>query len=235
MSVVAKILATAHVVAVAAVIGGFVAFFGSFFLFTLAGESNINGGLAMGSAGLMPIGAFAGALAGGWLSWKWFPGFERKSAMVVGFGLTAISLLSVGGYFLHQDLSDGDPYAAAEEPVFHIEWRLPEVVPHDRVDRIFRYTMRSSYMDWTLSNHWEFERARDEGGQTILRMRANLRWRVTGRIFQLWRAPNHDDRITVYPDIPRDPPHSEDYGAWVDVADAPGHAYRWRVSRSEQN
>ncbi|MCP5083102.1 MAG: hypothetical protein GY948_15555, partial [Alphaproteobacteria bacterium] len=98
---------------------------------------------------------------------------------------------------------------------------LPEVVRHDWVDRIFRFTMRSSYMDWTLSRGWDEPRARDEDARTILRMYAKIRWRVSGRIFQLWRAPAHDDRITVDLGLPRDPRPTQQYGSWHEVEALP--------------
>ncbi|MEZ5877639.1 MAG: hypothetical protein R3D43_07720 [Tepidamorphaceae bacterium] len=67
-----------------------------------------------------------------------------------------------------------------------------------------------------MSDNWDAPRARDEDGHTILRFRVYPQWRQPGRIFQLWRAPNHDDRITVDLDLGHDPQPSDGYGSWRD-------------------
>ncbi len=61
---------------------------------------------------------------------------------------------------------------------------------------------------------WADVPARDEGSTTILNLYGKIRWRVTGRTFQLWRAPNHDDRITVDLGVPKDPEPSVEFSAW---------------------
>ena len=76
-------------------------------------------------------------------------------------------------------------------------------------------------------------RARDEDGHTILRFKGYPQWRQPGRIFQLWRAPNHDDRITVELELGYDPQPSNDYGPWREVESAPGNAFRTRVIKPE--
>ncbi len=153
---------------------------------------------------------------------------SKTTVLAGGFGLVGLSAPSVAVWFLVQDLTDGNPYPPDAEPTVLIEWRLPEAVRHDWVDGIFRFTMRSSYMDWTLTSHWQEPRARDEDGRTILRMRAIIRWRVNDRIFQLWRAPNHGDRITADLGSPRDPKPTAEYGPGHEVDSAPGNAFRTR-------
>ena len=96
---------------------------------------------------------------------------------------------------------------------------------------MFLFTMRSSYQNWILSGGWDLPRVRDEVGVSILRMTVNIRWRVTGRIFQLWRTPHHDNRITVDIGLPRDPDHPDEDGPWQNVTGNPGHAFRTRVER----
>jgi len=230
MVLIAKLLLFLEVVAIAAAIGAIIAFFGLFLVATLAGASNMNGGLAMGAAGMAPVGAVVGAGLGAWLGWRLITHADKTAVLTGGYGLAAIAVLAVGGWLLMEELTDGDPYPPTAEPTVLIEWRLPETVRHDWVDRIFRYTMRSSYMDWTLSTDWDEPRARDEDGHTILRMRGTIRWRVTGRIFQLWRAPADDDRITVDLGLPRDPKPTADYGPWIEVESAPGNAFRTRIA-----
>ncbi len=229
MVVIAKILLFLQIVVIAAAVGAIAAFLGVIFLATLSGADDMNGGLAMGAAGFAPVGALVGAALGAWLAWRLITRISNAAILGGGYGLAALAALAVGGWFIHQDLTDGDPYASDAEPTVLIEWRLPEVVRHDQVDAIYRFTMRSSYMDWTLSTAWDQPRARDEDRHTTLRMRGNIRWRVTGRIFQLWRAPAHNDRITVDLSLSRDPEPMAEYGPWREVVGAPGHAFRTRV------
>lgn len=229
MVVIAKVLLFLQIVVIATAVGAAAAFFGLVLIGTVLGASTMEGGLAMGAAGLAPVGAVIGAALAAWFSWRTIGRMSRPAVLAGGYGLAVVAALAVGGWFLVEDLTDGDPYPPDAEPTVLIEWRLPETVRHDWVDRIFRFTMRSSYMDWTLTTHWQVPRARDEDGRTILRFRGKIRWRVTGRIFQLWRAPNHDDRITVDLGLPRDPKPSSEYGPWREVGGAPGNAFRTRV------
>ncbi len=233
MLFVAKVLLILLVAVIMGGVGAAAAFFGLIAIATLFGASNMEGGLAMGAVGFAPIGALVGAVVGLWLAWLMIKTMSRGAVMVGGYGLAAVVLTSIGAWFAYEELTDGDPYLVENEPAMHIEWRLPEKVRHDRVDRIFRFTMRSSYMDWTLSTQWDEPRVRDAEGVSILRMRAWIRWRVTGRVFQLWRAPHHDDRITVELDLPRDPGNQNNYGPWQDVAGQPGYAFRTRVVRRD--
>ncbi|NKB52253.1 MAG: hypothetical protein GKR97_08530 [Rhizobiaceae bacterium] len=215
-------------------VGAAIAFFGLIAIATLFGASNMEGGLAMGAVGFAPIGALVGAIIGLWLAWRLTKIMNAGAVLVGGYGLAVLVLASIGAWFAYEELTDGDPYLVENEPVMHIEWRLPEKVRPDRVDRTFRFTMRSSYMDWTLSTKWDEPRVRVADGVSILRMRAWIRWRVGGRIFQLWRAPHHDDRITVEPELPRDPGHQDEYGPWQTVPDHSGYAFRTRIVRNDR-
>lgn len=231
MVIVAKILLVLQVAMIMAGLGAVVTFFGLIAIATLFGASHMEGGLAMGAVGIAPVGALVGAGIGIFLAWRMTKLMSNGAILLGGYGLAVLVLAAIGAWFAYEEMTDGDPYLAANEPTMHIEWRLPEKVRHDWVDRIFRYSMRSSYMDWILSTHWDVPRVRDENGVSILRMRAKIRWRVTGRVFQLWRAPHHDERITIDPGLPRDPKHQDEYGPWQEVADHPGNAFRVRVSR----
>ena len=151
--------------------------------------------------------------------------------MVAGFGLALLVAAAVAGWFIYDELSDGDPYQAGWEPQVHIEWRLPETVTADQVDRRYRFMARSSYENWILNDRWDQPRVRDEGGVSILRLKVEIRWRVTGRILQFWPASTPNDRITVDLGLPRDPENQSDYGAWREVVGHPGYAFRTRVAR----
>ncbi|MBZ0215458.1 MAG: hypothetical protein K8F25_02795 [Fimbriimonadaceae bacterium] len=227
---IAKILLFLNSVAIPAALGAVITFYGIIFVeTTFFGSSQREGALAMGAAGLAPAGALVGAGLGIWLAWLIITRMSDASILGSGYGITALMAFAVGGWFLYQNLKDGNPYAPEDEPTVLIEWRLPELVRHDSVDRIFRFTMRSSYKDWTLSTRWDEPRARDEDDNTILRVRGQIRWRVKGRIFQLWRASNQDDRITIEIDLPRDPKPTAGYSPWHEVEGNPGHAYRTRI------
>jgi hypothetical protein len=230
MTTLAKVLLFVHLVVIGAVVGAFGAFYGSYGFGKLLGASDMEGGLAMGAAGMMPYGALIGAGLGIWLGVSKMPAWSSTIIKAGGFGLTGLAVLAVVGVYAYQELTDGDPYAVHEEPTVLIEWRLPEAFPHDQVKRTFRHTMRSSYMNWTLDTFWDDTPARDEAGRTVLRLKAKIRWRVTGRIFQLWRAPFHNSRTTIDPGLPRvipEPP--TEFTPWTDVEGAPGNAFRWRV------
>lgn len=231
MIAIAKVLLFAILVVIAAAVGAAVTFFGAIFIGILTGASQMEGALAMGAASLMPMGAVAGALIGIWLSWKLVRRLDDRSALGGGFGLTILVAGSVAGYFFYEDLTDGNPYSAAEEPTVFVEWRLPDLVPQEQIGQVYRHSMRSSYMNWTLNTGWDEPYARDEDGRTILRLWAKIRWRVNGRRFQLWKAPYHDDRMTVDFELGKDPPATAEYGPWQDVKDHPGHAFRTRVHR----
>ncbi|MCB1478932.1 MAG: hypothetical protein KDJ62_08665 [Rhodobiaceae bacterium] len=229
MTLAARILLFVIIVVVAAAAGTVGIFFGSYYFGILLGASTMEGGLAMGAAGLAPWGGAIGGALGAWYAWRLVRRIGKRAAMAGGYGITLFAALCVGGWFLAEDLTDGDPYEIGEAPTVLVEWRLPETVCHECVDRIFRFTARSTYKDWTLSDNWDAPRARDEDGHTILRFRVYPQWRQPGRIFQLWRAPNHDDRITVDLDLGYDPQPSDGYGSWRDVPDVPGNAFRTRV------
>ncbi|MCP4182897.1 MAG: hypothetical protein GY761_06220 [Hyphomicrobiales bacterium] len=229
MLFIARILLFLQIVAITGALAGIITFLGVILIANLFGASNMEGALAMGAAGIAPFGALAGGILGAWIAWLMISRSSRSVIMGFGFGFMVLAGLGVGGWFVYQELTDGNPYIQGKEPTVLIEWRLPEKVNHDYLDRIFRYTMRSSYKDWTLTTRWNTPRGRDEGEYTILRLRAKIRWRVTGRIFQLWRAPNHDDRITVDLGLPRDPEAMAEYGPWNKVKAAPGNEFRIRV------
>ena len=224
-----KALLILQTVLLGAALGGMAMFFGVILLGSLTGSSNINGGLAMGAAGAMPIGGVIGAAIGLWLGWRAATRWKIGTIRFAAYGFWAVVALGVGGFFVQRELTDGNPYPSDAEPVVLIEWRLPELVPHDQVDRRFRQMARSSYMDWILSDGWAEPRARDEDGVTILRMWIKIRWRVTGRSFQLWQWPNHDDRITVDLRLPKDPAFGGPFSEWYDVEGYPGHAFRTQV------
>lgn len=231
MALIARLLLFAGIVVISAAIGATAMFFGTFFIATLFGASNINGGLAMGAAGLMPLGGLIGAGLGAWFAWRVVTRSSARAAMAGGYGLLAFAVIAVGGWFGYREMTDGDPYEASAEPTVHVEWRLPEKVADEDVKRTYRYTMRSTFRDWTLSSSWDIPPFRQEDAHTVLRFRGTIRWRADGRIFQLWTFPNHDDRITVDLNLGDDPAHSRDYGEWRDVPAAPGHAFRTRVAR----
>ena len=229
MLLIARILLFLQIVAITGALAGIITFFGVILIANLFGASNMEGALAMGAAGIAPFGALAGGIAGALIAWLMISRLSRSVIMGFGFGLVALAGLGVGGWFVFQELTDGNPYIQGREPTVLIEWRLPEKINHDRLDRIFRYGLRSSYQNWSLSTRWNTPRGRDEGEHTILRLQAEIRWRVTGRIFQLWRTPNHDDRITVDLGLPRDPKPMAEYGPWNKIEAAPGNEFRIRV------
>lgn len=233
MLVFARILILLEFLLLGALLGAAIAFFGLIVLSTVSGADNMNGGLAMGAASFAPAGAVLGGMAGLFTGWRFGRKASSNTVMISGFGLLALTAIMAGGYFAYEELTDGNPYKPGEERIVAIEWRLPEAVHHDWVDGIFRYTMRSSYMNWTLSTWWDEPRARDEDGKTILRMKAEIRWRVKNRIFQLWRAPDHDNRITVDLGLPKDPDFTMEYGPWQAVDGYPGNSYRLRILRKE--
>lgn len=231
MVLIARVLLFLQLVVLAAAVGAVVTFFGLYIIARLLGADDMNGGLAMGAAGLAPYGAVAGALLGGWLIWRLLARMGRNATLLGGYGLITLVICAIAGYFLIEDLTDGNPYTLEEEPVLLVEWRLPEKIPHHMADRIFRYSLRSTYMDWSLTLRWNETRIRDEGDVSILQLRGKLRWRKNGRKMQLWRAPNHDDRITVDLGLDNDPAHQEGFGPWKEVAEHPGYAFRTRVVR----
>lgn len=231
MVFIARILLFLQIVVLAVAAGAVIAFFGIILIATLLGDTNMDGGLAMGAVGFGPIGAVAGAILGAWLAWFALKRISDSTILVGGYGLMAFAALCVGGWFLIEELTDGNPYPADAEPVVLIEWRLPAKANEKLVVENYRHMMRSSYKNWILTTAWQMPRSREKNGQTILRFRANIRWRVTGRKFQLWVAPNHDDRITVALDLAKDPQASPDYGPWRKVQNAAGHAYRTRIIR----
>ena len=58
-----------QVMVIMAATGAIAAFLGTIALGNLLGASNMEGGLAMGAAGFMPIGGLIGAGLGAWLSY----------------------------------------------------------------------------------------------------------------------------------------------------------------------
>ena len=232
MIMIAKILLFLQVVAIGAGVGAVATFFGLILLGTLAGASQMEGGLAMGAAGLAPIGALVGAAIGALLAWRMLSRLSEGAIWVGGCGLATLVVFAVGGWFVVEEMTDGNPYGIENEPTVHIEWRLPEAVQHNMVDRIFRFSMRSTYMDWSLTTQWDEPRVRDENGVSILRRKGFLRWREAGRQFQQWRAPHHDDRITVELGLGDDPDHQSDYGPWREVSGHAGYAFRTRVVKN---
>lgn len=231
MHFIARALTLIYLALIGAALGAAAIFLGVILIGTLSGTSNDSGGLAMGAAGLTPYGGLAGAALGLWLGWKVITRAGRGLVLFTGYGLTLFAAVSVGAWFVHQELTDGDPYEMGKEPMVHIEWRLPEKVPQHLVDRYYRQMMRSSYQNWILSDWWDEPRSRDEGDITILRMKVQIRWRVEKRTFQLWKAPAHETRMTVDLGLPRDPKATEDYGPWTEVEGHKGHAFRWKVVR----
>ena len=230
----ARILIGLLIVVTLAAVGATALFFGAIGISSLFGASHMEGGLAMGAAGLMPLGGLIGAGLGFWLTWRLMKRLSPAATKVAGWCGVGLIAAAIAGWFIYGELTDPDPYRAGYEPVVHVEWRLPEAVAHHQVDRIFRFSMRSSYQNWTLSDAWDLPWVRDEGGVSILRMTARIRWRVSGRTFQLWRAPHHDDRITVDVGLPGDPDNQVEYGPWQEVAGYPGHAFRTRVEKRQE-
>ncbi len=228
MVVIARVLLFILIVVVAAAIGAFGAFFGLYFLGRLMGADDREGGLAMGAAGYLPIGAVVGAALGAWFAWRTLRKLEDRATMAAGYGLAGLVALVAAGWFGLDYYQQGGPYAVEDEPLVQIEWRLPEQVPAADVVR-YRFTMRSTFMDWTLDSKWDDPPTREEEGRTVLRFRGHLRWRREGRIFQLWTFPDHDDRITVELDLGADPEAQADYGPWREAGD--GHAFRTQVTR----
>ena len=169
MTLVAKILLFLQVVVICAALGAVLAFVGLMIFGNLAGASNMEGALAMGAAGLAPYGALAGAAIGVWISLRMMARMSRGAILLGGYGLAAIVVFAIGAYFVIEELSDGNPYEIENEPVLLVEWRLPEQIQHSMADRIFRYSLRSTFMDWSLSLGWDTPRVRDEGGVSILK------------------------------------------------------------------
>lgn len=214
-----------------AAIGAAILFFGAISFGNLLGASNREGGLAMGAAGLMPIGGMIGAGIGIWLTWWLSRKLSRSATMVAGFGLAVIAIALVAAWFIYDELSDGNPYQMGQEPQVHIEWRLPEKVTAGQVDGRYRFMARSSYENWILDDSWDQPRVRDEEGVSILRLKVEIRWRVTGRILQFWPASTPNDRITVDLGLPRDPDNQSEYGPWQEVSGHPEYAFRTRVAK----
>lgn len=227
---IARILLFLQIVVLAAAIGAIVGFFGLILLGEVTGTSNINGGLAMGAAGFAPVSALVGALAGAWFGWRLIGRLGRNTVMFGGFGIAVLIALSVGGWLLFEELNDGNPYAPDKEPTLLIEWRLPGLIAHDEARQFYRHLLRTSYMDWVLNVGWDEPHARDENGQTILRLSGKIRWRVTGRTLQIWRFPLHDVRITAELGLGKDPKPMAEYGPWQAVKEAPDHAFRTRIA-----
>ncbi|NRB32793.1 MAG: hypothetical protein HRU27_19575 [Rhizobiaceae bacterium] len=226
---VARIFLGLQMMTLMAALGAVILFFGAITIGQLFGASNMEGGLAMGAAGLMPIGGMIGAAFGIWVTWWLAKRLSPGATMVVGFGLAVLVAAAVAGWFIYDELSDGNPYQMGQEPDVFIEWRLPETVTADQVDRRYRFMARSSYENWILSDSWDQPRVRDENGVSILRLKVQIRWRVTGRILQFWPASTPNDRITVDLGLPRDPQNQTEYGPWREVSGHPGHAFRTRV------
>ena len=231
MVILARILLFLFIIVLMAALGAVLAFIGVLLIGALTGVDDREGALAMGAAGFMPYGAVFGAVAGILLALRTVPRVEARTALALGYGFPGMVLLAVAGWYLHGELTDGNPYAQGSEPVVLIEWRLPESFPHEQVPRVFRHSMRSTSMNWTLDLGWDDPPAREENGRTVLRLRGEIRWRAAGRTLQVWRAPNHDDRITVPLELGRDPAGQDDYGPWREVASAPGNAFRTRIVR----
>ena len=230
---VARLFLGLLVMLIMAAIGAAGLFFGAIAFGNLLGASNMEGGLAMGAAGLMPIGGMIGAGFGIWLTWWLCKRLSNPATMVAGFGLATLFVAAGAGWFIFEELSDGNPYAMGQEPDVHVEWRLPETVTAEQVDRRFRFMARSSYENWILSDSWDEPRVRDENGVSILRLKVEIRWRVTGRILQFWPASTPDDRITVDLGVPRDPDHQTEYGPWRKVTGHPEYAFRTRVAKQQ--
>lgn len=228
MVLIARILLFILIVAIAAVVGAFAAFFGLYFIGKLMGASDFEGALAMGAAGFMPAGAVVGAIAGAIFAWRLNRRLEPRAAMGAGYGLAGLIALVAASWFGLDYYREGGPYAVEEEPLVLIEWRLPEQLAASDVV-LYRHTMRSTFMDWTLNTGWDDPPAREEEGRTVLRFRGYLRWRREGRIFQLWKFPQHDDRITVELKLGADPEAQADSGPWREAGE--GHAFRTRVVR----
>jgi MFS family permease len=228
MVLIARVLLFVLIVAIAAVVGAFAAFFGLYFIGRLMGTSDFEGALAMGAAGFMPAGAVIGAIVGAIVAWRLIRKLERRAVMGAGYGLAGAVALGAAGWFGLDYYQQGGPYAVEEEPTVLIEWRLPEQVSASDIVA-YRFTMRSTFKDWTLNTSWDEPPAREEEGQTVLRFRGSIRWRREGRIFQLWKFPQHDDRITVELKLGADPEAQADYGPWREAGE--GHAFRTRVVR----
>ena len=85
MVLIARILLFVLIVAIAAVVGAFAAFFGLYFIGRLMGATDFEGALAMGAAGFMPAGAVVGAVAGAILAWVLIRKLEPRAAMGAGY------------------------------------------------------------------------------------------------------------------------------------------------------
>ena len=110
MVLIARLLLGLQILVVMAAIGACVAFFGAIGLGLLFGASNMEGGLAMGAAGLMPIGGLVGAGLGLWLAWRLIRKLPPRATMLAGFGMAVLIAAVVAAWFIYDELSDGTPY-----------------------------------------------------------------------------------------------------------------------------
>ncbi|MEZ5877638.1 MAG: hypothetical protein R3D43_07715 [Tepidamorphaceae bacterium] len=138
MTLAARILLFVIIVVVAAAAGTVGIFFGSYYFGILLGASTMEGGLAMGAAGLAPWGGAIGGIAGSMVRVAAGAAHRKRAAMAGGYGITLFAALCVGGWFLAEDLTDGDPYEG-EAPTVLVEWRLPETSATSALI-IFRFT-----------------------------------------------------------------------------------------------
>ena len=183
---------------------------------TLTGGDTADGGLAMGAVSFMPIGAILGAAVGLWFGGKIAKMLPLAAVRILAAGIPALCLLTVGGYFIYQDLTDGNPYSLDRpRPVVNIEIRLPYKVAHRLVDPFYR----KAWVSYDCPHgrvSWDKPRARDEATFTVLRLKRTLYYRVPNRKLRFWRKEACG--VTVFDlNLPEDPRPTPNYGPWVET------------------
>ncbi|MEM7430021.1 MAG: hypothetical protein AAF441_28470 [Pseudomonadota bacterium] len=201
-----------------AALGAFALFFGTILIGLLAGAETREGGLAMGAAGLTPVGGLLGACVGMWLGWRLASKLTSAVAAGISLGVIALCLLPAAGWYLHQELTDGDPYPLDQpRPLIQMEIRLPYKVGHHLVDPFYRKSWISH--DGRHGHvRWDEPRARDEGNVTVLRLQKKLYYRVPGRKLRFWRK-DAGGKTVFDLKIPPEPVPTEDYGPWMETPD----------------
>lgn len=225
-----------------AVLGAALAFFVFIFVMEAAGVSNINGGLAMGAANtIAPAGGLIAGLLGLYFGYRLAVKIGDRAATATAFSVLGFIGAVVGAIYLHDELTDGDPYDLdGPRPYVLFEIRVPEVVPPGMADRLFRKSMRTYTTTATVL--WRKPRQRPDGESTILNAEAVLYWRVSNRAFVFWRARNGPRHVFDL-GLPPEPDATPAFGPWRradwvedaesgekrDPPEGPGIELRYRV------